>query len=535
MYKKYFFITLAISLIINISAGVRTVSAQNSDIISGLTHLSSQQLFDTANHYYHKNSFDTALTYYSLFISTTPQNANFELQKKVVEAYNHSALIYRRHMHDYRTAYELLIKALILCEKSGYESFISKIYTNIGNIYNRFGKNDIAKFYFLKALELCQDSILMVAIMTNLGPVMLDQDSAFYFLNTALKISKQHDRIYSCNILYNLAVLHKQRENFDSAHYYYQLSLIDAREQGDIEMETQTLLNLGKLFLETNRADSMMFYVNLSNTTAKKHNLLEILAEIYLILSKIDDSNGRIASAYDHFRKYTELKDSIFGSRQIAEINQLQRLYETTKTNQQIEQFTIEQQIKGRIIRYQRINLHIILAVLLFVSTVLVFVFFQNRKLNTAYKVLFEKNVKIIDLQKKSPDQDSKKYQKSALTEDMQEALSNKILDIMEDTSVVCDAEFSVDKLAELVQSNNTYVSQSINTILKKNFRSLLNEYRIREAQRLFSESDMTIYTIEAIAFKVGFVSRNTFYKAFKENTGVSPNFYLKSVQNSKM
>jgi AraC-like DNA-binding protein len=102
----------------------------------------------------------------------------------------------------------------------------------------------------------------------------------------------------------------------------------------------------------------------------------------------------------------------------------------------------------------------------------------------------------------------------------------------MDNTSIICDTEFSVDKLAELVQSNSTYVSQVINNVLKKNFRSFINEYRIKEAQKLFSAPDGTKYTIEAVALQVGFKSRTAFRDTFKEITGVTPNFYLKSLRS---
>jgi len=202
-------------------------------------------------------------------------------------------------------------------------------------------------------------------------------------------------------------------------------------------------------------------------------------------------------------------------------------MYEVSKTNQQIEQLYVEQQIKERTIYYQTVIQIFSLVVLLLVSGVLLSVFLQKRKLNTAYKALFEKNLEIINLQEKS----SEKYKQNTLTYDMQNELLDRILTLMEDASVICDPKFSVDKLADLVQSNQTYVSRVINNALKKNFRSFLNSYRIREAQRLFSEPEAAKYTIEAVALRVGFNSRNAFHDVFKEITGVSPSFYLKSVQ----
>jgi transcriptional regulator GlxA family with amidase domain len=62
----------------------------------------------------------------------------------------------------------------------------------------------------------------------------------------------------------------------------------------------------------------------------------------------------------------------------------------------------------------------------------------------------------------------------------------------------------------------------------------LLNNKRIKEAQRLLADNQSTKYTIEFIAEKVGFKSQSAFRNAFKENTGVNPHFYLKSVKDQK-
>ena len=102
---------------------------------------------------------------------------------------------------------------------------------------------------------------------------------------------------------------------------------------------------------------------------------------------------------------------------------------------------------------------------------------------------------------------------------------------IMEDVSVICNPEFTIDNLAIMVNSKHYYVSQLINSIQNKNFRSFLNTYRIREAQRIFSETDISQFTVEYVSTQVGFKSRTAFREAFKEITGVSPSFYIKSLQ----
>jgi len=504
--------------------------SQKNEFISSIKHFSEKELYDTGNYYFEKNSTDTALIYYHLLINISSKSVDFEQQKRLIGTLSNAAAIYF-FMCDYRSAYDLLIKALRICEKTGYEPLTSVIYSNIGNIYYRFEKYDIAKFYYAKALNLCKDSANMVVILNNLGASDVESnnlDSGFYWLNKSLEISEQHNNVNKYSTLNSIASHYEKRALYDSAFYYYRLSLMEARKSNDIEKETQNLSDLGKLFFKEKKIDSALYYIDLSNDIAKIKNYQGILADNYLTISKIEDSRGNIKNAYKHYKKYVDLRDSIYNTDKFNEISQLQYLYEVSKTNEQIEQLIVEK-------HKQKVIWITTLTVLLLISAILLFVFFQKRKLDSAYKTLFEKNIEILKLQEKPSKKELKKYRKSALTDDLQNELLSKILKLMEVSSIICDPEFSLDKLAELTQSNHAYVSQVINTALKKNFRSLLNSYRIREAQRLFADFDMAKYTIESVAFQVGYKSPTTFRDAFKEITGVSPNFYLKEMQERRV
>jgi AraC-like DNA-binding protein/Tfp pilus assembly protein PilF len=533
MKSKLAFIFALCSLVFVAKAQVSLLTlTQNNQIISNFSHLSTQQLLDTAEHYFKKNSIDTALVCYSLIVNTPVKNTDVEQKKKVIETLNRLAKIYT-DMSDYRSAHDVLIKALLLCEEINYESFLPKIFTNIGNIYYHFNRFDIAKEWYSRALQAGpEDSIGLAIILNNLGAVEVENkniDSAFFILNQSLQISERinFSGLYSTQSY--IARLYQYQKQYDSAFYYFRLALNNAKENNQIEKEADNLSHLSKLFFEVGKTDSALLYIEKSKTIAKNNNFLRILAKNYLALANIEESEGRNKNALTYFRTYANLRDSIFNTEIFGNINQLQHSYEISKTNQQIEQLVIKQQIKDQVIRYQRIIQGIIFAVLMLVSIVLLFVFLQNRKLNVAYKALFDKSLKIIDLEKLSKD-DSKKYQKSALTYEEQNELLNRILVLMEDTSIICDAELTVDKLAEMAKSNTTYVSQVINFTFEKNFRSFLNEYRMREAQRLFSEPDAAKYTIEFVANQVGFKSRTAFSNTFKEIIGVSPNFYFKSM-----
>jgi len=520
-------------IIFFISISCFATSYQKGENLSNFKNLSSQQVLDTADYYFNKNNFDTALFYYSTLFNIPANDTDVEHQKRIIEAYNKSGNIFL-YLGDYSQACNLYIKALLLCEKTNYTSYESKIYNNLGNIYYLFKNLDIAKSYYLKSLQMSQDSVSIGAILNNLGYIEIrneQHDSAFYYLNESLKICKQHYEEYLNSVWSNMALLYQKLNSYDSAFYYYNLSLQVSKKNNNILKEAENLSQLGALFFEVNNNDSALYYVGLSNFIAEKNNFLNTLANNYLVLSKIEESKGQTKNAFKYYRQYAELRDSLLNNEIFGKINQLQRMYEVAKTNEKIEQFAMEQKINKQKIHYHKIILLITLSVLIFVCGILWVVIIQKRRLNNAYKLLFEKNVELIGFQKNRIENYNEKYKNSALTDDLQDELLHKILTLMEDSSIFCDTDFSVDKLAELVQSNQKYISQVINSVLKKNFRSFLNGYRIREAQLIFSEPDVKRYTIESVALRVGFKSRNAFREAFKEITGVSPNFYLNSMQ----
>jgi len=511
--------------------------AQNNNIVSNFEQFSLQQLLDTGDYYFDKNSMDTALIYYNMLI-TLSRTGDVEQQKKMVEAYNRAALVYY-YLSNYNSSYDLLIKALHKSEEIDYLLYLPKIYTNLGNIYYQYNKYDIAKSYYLDALSLSIDTISIVVILNNLGSVEIESekyDSAFYYLDKALIISKQYHEVNLSNILNNFASLYRKEKKYDLAEHYYRLSLIEAQENNIFSMEANNLSNFGKLFFETHRFDSALLYIKLSNDIAIENSFLEVLADNYLLLSQIAEKKGEGKKAFEYFKRYADLKDSVFNIEKFADISQMQRLYEISKTNEQIEHLHLENQINERTIHYQKIILRIGLVILLLLSGLLLFIwisFLQSKKLRKSYKMLFHKNLEIIKLGKNTTDKELGEQNKNIVVSEAQKELLDKILSIMEDVSVICDPSFTIDNLAILVDSKHNYVSHVINSVMNQNFRSFLNTYRIREAQRLLSELDTTKFSIEHIALQVGFKSRSAFREAFKDITGLNPNFYIKSLQET--
>lgn len=77
--------------------------------------------------------------------------------------------------------------------------------------------------------------------------------------------------------------------------------------------------------------------------------------------------------------------------------------------------------------------------------------------------------------------------------------------------------------LAQFVGRNSTYLSHLFVEKTKKTFRETLTELRIKEAQKLLVETDMTIKEISALT---GFQNQHYFSKVFKNSVGSTPKHY---------
>ena len=116
----------------------------------------------------------------------------------------------------------------------------------------------------------------------------------------------------------------------------------------------------------------------------------------------------------------------------------------------------------------------------------------------------------------------TEKYKKSGLTQEQALVIKNKIDKALQQDKLYRNNEVGLGELAEYIGQDRYKVSEVINTYYAKNFYALLNSYRIVEAKNLLVSNPLL--SVKAIMYEVGFNSKNSFYLAFKKDTGLSPN-----------
>ncbi|WP_457418843.1 helix-turn-helix domain-containing protein [Roseateles sp. P5_E7] len=92
------------------------------------------------------------------------------------------------------------------------------------------------------------------------------------------------------------------------------------------------------------------------------------------------------------------------------------------------------------------------------------------------------------------------------------------------------DPDISLPRLAALMDVTPHQLSELLNLHLGSSFYDYLNHCRHEDALRLLEQGGADL-TVADIAYRAGFNNRNSFYKVFKEKTGLTPSDYRRQQQ----
>ena len=103
---------------------------------------------------------------------------------------------------------------------------------------------------------------------------------------------------------------------------------------------------------------------------------------------------------------------------------------------------------------------------------------------------------------------------------------------LMEESKPYLNKRFSIEDLSKQIEFRRNKVTSTINDVLGKNFHGLINDYRVREAIQTLETDELNL-TMDAVADKVGFHSRSSFYACFKKYTGQTPKEFVAQLNNN--
>ncbi len=123
----------------------------------------------------------------------------------------------------------------------------------------------------------------------------------------------------------------------------------------------------------------------------------------------------------------------------------------------------------------------------------------------------------------------NEKYSTSSLKGMEEMKLFFRLKALMETEKSYLDPNLTLKSIADRLSTNTKYLSQAVNHHTGTNFQHFINAYRIDEVKDKISSAAYRNLTLYGIALQCGFKNKSTFYKVFKEITGITPRDYLKN------
>lgn len=131
--------------------------------------------------------------------------------------------------------------------------------------------------------------------------------------------------------------------------------------------------------------------------------------------------------------------------------------------------------------------------------------------------------VKDPELNSKTVEGERTKYQKTTIGNELMSKIHQELTVLMQTEELFKDPELKLDQLAARLDVQSNTLSQVINSKEQRNFYDYINDFRVREFQRIVVLPENSKFTLLSLAFQVGFNSKTSFNRNFKKVTGLSP------------
>lgn len=428
---------------------------------------------------------------------------------------------------DYPAALAHLTDALNWFREDGNMLNACTALHNISMIYF-YRRDTVGLKYARQAMEIgsenMQDPFMMCSAQVVMAMMLMvkgDYEEAVRYADEAKRIADQENytlvypRIY---MVLGDAALHRGdtsvaedllKKGFAAARnsdpdFYYELAFPYSR----------MLIQSGRFQEAENFLIGTLSTVNRNNNVRYRYALLGQLSDLY-------EAKGNIPVAYQYYKMASSSRDSLLNLDKETSFNDLLDLYEQASLQS--------------IIRKRQYDMYVTMFIC--ILSILTCAFFIYRYLGQSR---LNKELVLRNQEYMKRDEMLRKYLKreavpagKVSADSAEEELFGKLEKIMREDHVYRSNSISLDELASMLGTNRTYISRVINRYADKSFWGYINMYRIAEATEILSDLERAVQ-IKNIYEVLGYNSAASFFRVFRDETGISPSKYREEVRRMK-
>lgn len=418
---------------------------------------------------------------------------------------------------NYQKSMKGYIEALKVASEAGDDSRISHILKQIGTIYAFHDDEHRALDYYRRSLEYaekCMDTAAQGLILPNL--VLMNRSignraQEEYYMELFSKLPASANKNIGYYRLYIPFVSHIEAGDDDEArrlsHELSQYISLHGMRDGS---EAVLYNHWGMRFAQKNEYDSAVNCYRKALVILEREPLPSTRQAVYTNMCALFKHYGMSDSLARYREKMVESSFSNFNLRDFSLTKEELENYEKELESMEKEKLRLRSwYIVG-----------VAVAVIALLASFIIYALLRKKNETAAPAGT--------DAEPESPDDDGGKTpDRLTLADSLRDRLSGELLALLEEEDLVFNPDLNINILALRLNTNTKYVTEVIHGLGGQNFRSFINEHRVREACRRLSDKDnYGNLTIAAIAAEVGFNSHNSFISAFRKVAGMTPAQY---------
>ena len=458
-------------------------------------------------------------------------NANKEYEKGIIcELYGNIM----NEEGDFKKSQIYYLKALKIFESKDSTYAMSRVNNELGVNFACLKVMDKSNYYYSKALQIAEirkDSFQRSCVLQNFGINFKKSNptKAIEIYNQALdlmpKKGKEMERV---RLNYNIANIYFEQNKFDEAEVIYKRVMevsIQNENQDGIVMSN---FALGNLFSKKKQYAISESYFLATLKILEKTNQKNLILMTLPTLIEVYENSGDYKKAYYYSNKLNKLKDDLLTIEKTKSILELEKKYETEKKDLEILNLEKLSSLRYKIIFTLLISLLIVLYLLRQRNRL----YYKNKN---AYAVLIKKykdenesrNNKIITVTTFG------NKAKNTDNFDDKDEFYSRLLFFYESEKPYLDSNLKVEFIAKKMNTNQRELAFLVKKYGFSSFNNFNNKFRIEEVKKCFDDDQFKQIKTQAIALQCGFGSKQPFYNAFEEFTGLNPGFYRDEMSKS--
>lgn len=239
---------------------------------------------------------------------------------------------------NYPKALEWYLQSLNYADKAHDSLGLMVSYANMGDIYQVRRDYDKAIAYYqnsIKLARLIRREKTIGPTLDNLAGVYSEQgndEKAFEYYREAIRLEHSvGDQYGEASAHTNLGSLQSKRGMLAEAISNQEKALLIMDSIGNTSGVVDVMIHLGFSYHTLKNDQLAISYANKANVLARENKLIRQLKESERLLNEIYKSQKNYEKAYEHFRNYMILKDSISNDENTKKMLETEMSYEFEK------------------------------------------------------------------------------------------------------------------------------------------------------------------------------------------------------------